>query len=561
VNARWIGAGAALLAMAGSQSAQAQGLLQFLQDPDPDVALGGSVTGIGDVDHDGTPDYAIAATRVSTQLPSVRVISGRHGALLYEIPPFLPHFFLPGMILAGVGDVNGDGTPDLAIGDTTAQLNGMDLGAVSLHSGVDGALLRIFWGTKVTDEFGCDVEAAGDVDGDGRPDVIVGAMQYAPMGTDPGYANVYSGATGQLLHHWTGTSHGGGFGGTVCGAGDIDGDGHADLAVGAVLASVSSVWVFSGSDGSTLHVLDAGAAAWCVAGGSDLDGDGVPDIAAGAGNWVAPAGPDAGRISAWSGANWNLIFSQEGTAKSQFFGSVVDMIDDVDGDGLSDLLVGAYVDPPAIRNEGAVYLIPGRGGAALWSIVGAPLQFLGNQSNRLAPLGDLDGDGYPEFAAAALATDIVEDDGSVRVHSTTLLPPSTYGTAKVNSLGCTPTLTWSGTPSLSGAGDFVLRCSEVLNQSPGVALWSEFPALIPFNGGLLCLGTPRFVLARMRSGGSSTGTDCTGVLMCPLRHGALAAHGMTAGMTICVQFGYRDHPHPDGTGVGLSGGVIFSVFP
>jgi hypothetical protein len=385
-------------------------------------------------------------------------------------------------------------------------------------------------------------------------------MQYEPFGTAPGYAQVYSGATGQLLHTWTGTTPQGGFGWTVSGAGDLDGDGHADVAVGSAVLSGPSAWIFSGADGSLLHALDPGSAAWSVAGGADLDGDGVPDLAVGSGNWDAPAGLSVGRLSVWSGADWSLIFDSVGTSPQQYLGSAVDWIDDVDGDGLSDLLVAGYKSPTSTRNVGSVQVFPGRGGRALLEVHGAAGDGMGNQQERLAALGDLDGDGRPEFAAASSPADTYAD-GYVRIYTTKLLEPSTYGTAKVNSLGCTPHLTWIGTPSLSGPDDFVLRCSEVVNEKWGVAVWSENPALTPFSGGLLCVGSPRATLAQMSSGGSAGGPDCSGVLTCALSHDTMILQGMTSGMTICVQFVYRDPAHPDGTAVGLSEGVRFSLFP
>jgi hypothetical protein len=557
MQTQWKRVGAALLAVSFAQVSAGQGILQFLQDPDPDVTLGWSVARLGDVDHDGTLDYAIACRRVSTESQFVRVISGRTSALLFEIPPFQPLYFAgAALTLADVSDVNGDGTRDLAIGDLSAQQNALTMGAVSLHSGVDGALLQVFWGTQLFDQFGFDVAGAGDVDGDGSPDVIVGADQVF----DAGYAKVYSGATGQLLHLWTGTTPSSHFGYTVSGAGDVDGDGHADLAVGSWAHSGPTVWVFSGADDSVLHAIDPGSLAWSVSGGADLDGDAVPDLAVGSANWSSPGSSSAGRLSVWSGADWSLIFDVQGSSAEQFLGSAVDLIGDIDGDGLSDVLVGAYKSPTSTRNVGSVQVFPGRGGQSLLEVHGVPGDFMGNQEGRLAALGDLDGDGVPEFAAATSPGDSVAD-GYVRIYTTKLLAPSTYGTAKLNSLGCTPELMWSGTPSYSGAGDFVLSCSQVVNQTWGVGVWSESPALTPFQGGFLCVASPRYTLAQMSSGGSPGGPDCTGVLTCALNLDTMILQGMTPGMTVCVQFVYRDPAHPDGTGVGLSEGVRFSVFP
>src|SRR5688572_29083281 len=168
VQSTWRLEGAALLAVSIAQPAWGQGLLHYLQDPDPDRSLGPSVARIGDVDLDGTEDFAISGLVLSTNVQFARVCSGSDASTLFEIPPFLPGTFVVGypLRLAGLGDVDGDGVPDLAIGDPGAQQNGVVLGSVSLHSGVDGSVLQVFWGQKNLDLFGYAIAGAGDVDGD-----------------------------------------------------------------------------------------------------------------------------------------------------------------------------------------------------------------------------------------------------------------------------------------------------------------------------------------------------------------------------------------------------------
>ena len=108
----------------------------------------------------------------------------------------------------------------------------------------------------------------------------------------------------------------------------------------------------------------------------------------------------------------------------------------------------------------------------------------------------------------------------------------------------------------SDQGDrWYIRCGSYRDHRP------DPNARLVDQGGLLCVGSPRYVLAQMSSAGSPSGADCTGVLTCALTHAIMQLHGMTSGMTICVQFYYRDPLHPDVTGVGLSGGVRFSLLP
>jgi hypothetical protein len=547
-----------LLASAGiiatlALPASAQGLLHYLQDPSPESAFEPSVARIGDVDADGVSDFAVVVRDLTTQRQEVRVCSGVDAAVLLVIPPFQPSWFASSrpLYLAGVGDVDGDGTPDLAVGDLGAQYEGTTRGAVSLHSGADGERIHLWWGAEGSDRFGSALAAAGDVDADGTPDVVVGAPQQRATGSAPGYVKVLSGATGLCLHQWSGDTPSGGFGSCVAGAGDVDGDGHSDLVVGS--ANQGLVRVLSGRDGSLLRAIDPGAECWSVSGGRDLDGDGVPDVVVGSATWALPGTTSVGRVTAWSGADWSLLRDVRGTDSEQFLGCATDVIGDLDGDGLPEILVGVH-ELSAGARTGGVLVYGSAQGVPLVAVEGyAPSDFLACRPERLGTLGDLDGDGSPEFAAAG--------EDHVRVHSTTPLPPRAYCTAKVNSQGCTPSMGWSGTPSLSGPDDFVLRCDGVLSRVVGVAFWSRSPRAALLLGGTMCVGPPRGFLGAVHSGGSTSGQDCMGSLELPFSQDLMASQGLQPGETACVQFFYRDPTHRDGTGAGLSDGVRFSVLP
>jgi hypothetical protein len=90
-----------------------------------------------------------------------------------------------------------------------------------------------FDGEAAGDEFGYSVSGAGDVNNDGYDDLIVGGPKNDAAGTDAGRAYVYSGQTGDLIWTFTGEAAGDRFGHSVCGAGDVNNDGFADLIVGA----------------------------------------------------------------------------------------------------------------------------------------------------------------------------------------------------------------------------------------------------------------------------------------------------------------------------------------
>ncbi len=137
-----------------------------------------------------------------------------------------------GTWLASAGDVNGDGVPDIIAGAPRDETAGSNAGMARVWSGADGAVLHTFLGSGGGDEFGEQVGGAGDVDGDGFDDLIVGSRYFALTDTS-GNAQVFSGFDGSLLHTFSISVQADFAVGGVTGIGDVDGDGRADLAVGA----------------------------------------------------------------------------------------------------------------------------------------------------------------------------------------------------------------------------------------------------------------------------------------------------------------------------------------
>jgi hypothetical protein len=308
--------------------------------------FGQSVDGAGDVDGDGADDVIVGAPLGTPPEGSAHVVSGRTGAYLWSWTGDAPGDRF-GYAVCGAGDVDADGVPDLAVGAPLADGGGTFAGRVRVFSGADGAVLHTFDGAA-WDQLGFSLGAVGDLDGDGRDDLAVGAPLADGTAFNSGSAYVFSGASGAALYVLHGAAAGDRLGSVVRGAGDVNADGTPDLVVGIPAADVAAidsgaVEVRSGVDGALLLAVSgtkAGEFLEVGAGAGDVDRDGYADVLVG-----SPAadgtGPESGLARLVSGRTGLELRTFSGRATRDWFGAAVAAAGDTDGDGRPDLVIGA----------------------------------------------------------------------------------------------------------------------------------------------------------------------------------------------------------------------------
>lgn len=341
--------------------------------------------------------------------------------LCFSLPAAEPAFtlvpaadnFQLGATFAAIGDLNGDGTVDLAVSDPSYRSGGTLLGSgmVFLVSGADGTTLRTYEADPAQSQyFGLSL-AALHADGDGIPDLAIGAPGHAAAA---GAVRIYSGATGSLLSTVIGTAVSQ-YGTSLANAGDQDGDGLDDLFVGAPNANSArgSVTVQSGSGGGILRTIASDVSfsqfGNTLAATGDVDGDGRADLVVGAPGFRSGSSV-TGRVS--------LFRSSDDTAVAQIFGPGVftrlgeslATAADANGDGAPEILVGSYT-------GGIALLVSGNdlGTVTNLSIPG----LAANQAVTVGGSVDFDADGVADWliGSTGLNAAVTPAAGGIRIVS------------------------------------------------------------------------------------------------------------------------------------------------
>jgi hypothetical protein len=340
-------------------------------------------------DQDGDDVIDIVASTFHP--PLLIVFSGRDGHRLHLWSGADERDY--GGSVGDAGDWNGDGRDDFWL---IVHEHGVGTDHLRIVSGADGKLLRAFDAPRPGGRLAC--SAVGDVNGDGKPDLLLG-MTHSDT-KDAGCARLVSGADGSVIREWRGDHPGDLFGAAVCVVGDIDGDGCADFAIGAPNRGI--VRLVSGRDGSTLHTLDdlqdsadhqrseVRDFGSHIAAGADVDGDGVPDIAVAEhvldGTVLVFSGKTGKQLRRLS-TGLDLIGPNE--SHGAYVGWSIVFAPDLDGDGCAEILVGDSGYSPSALDQGAVVAYSGKTGKmlALVCCTGSAVCDFGKELCLLGKLG------------------------------------------------------------------------------------------------------------------------------------------------------------------------------
>lgn len=359
-------------------------------------------------------------------------------------------------------DVNGDGFADHAVGSSNATIAGqIQAGRAAVFYGsAMGLPMNAQWtanGTNANDRFATSLAAAGDINGDGYSELLVGAINATAPGApaSSGTVSIYFGSPMGLEPMprtvLAGLATGSHFGASVAGVGDVNGDGYADIAVGATeggAASEGQVRVYLGNETGRnlqLNVALTGTRTGdqfgtSVAGAGDLNDDGFHDIAVGAVQAQLGAVARTGTVSVYYASSRALGITPVAAAvvdgavgANSNFGWSVSMDGDLNGDGLADVAMGGiYSTEGGVSQSGrtALYL----GNRVSFPVM--PSSIFAGQNGDLAGYslstqGDFNGDGYGDLVVSSVSERVtVAGRGALRIYPGGPVGPSVMNVAR-----------------------------------------------------------------------------------------------------------------------------------
>lgn len=316
---------------------------------------GMAIAAAGDVNRDQYDDIIVGAYQNDSGASwggEAYVYSGLDGSILYTFTGTQGSGKL-GTSVGGVSDLNMDGYPDLMVGAP-----GEDPASVYLYSGKTGELIYTLTAGDRGSAFGSTIASIGDTNGDYLPEIVVGAPETNYIGYRTGKAYVYDGATFYNIAEFRGEQNDGRLGYCVAAIGDADMDEVPDFAISEPFwkdpyeNELGVVYIVSGANYSIINKIYGEGYEFgkSIAGGFDVDGDLASDLIVGAPGYGSGSDPDIGRAYIYSGivSEVSNLRTLKGHTSGIRYGASVAVMDDVNNDGLKEILVGV----PTYREEG-----------------------------------------------------------------------------------------------------------------------------------------------------------------------------------------------------------------
>jgi hypothetical protein len=424
-----------------------------LLDPDPEPSttqFGSAIVALGDVNGDGVADLAVGAPYQDGDFDSdvpgfgppqnvgkVWVLNGANLNVIHQLndPEFqkMQHQKFGGQFgsaLAAAGDVNGDGINDVIVGAPNWSPSALGPFCIGRAFVMDGTSDTVLFTLNEPDSqenarFGISVAGLGDVNADGKPDFLIGVpnKDVGDEFSTIGVAYIFSGADGSLIRTLKDPAgaEDGRFGWAVANAGDVNGDGVSDALIGA--PGHAEAFVFNGRTGSVIFTIPSPVAekfpsfGYAVAGGKDFNKDGKPEFVIG-----APLFRNGQRQAfIFNGSDGTLrkklrLSTPQNAAR---FGATVTVISDVSGDRKADVLVGVPdQDVGGLINAGQAVIFNGAKGTLFQTLTSASPQAFAGFGSALAA-ADFDGDGTPTpiIGVPFQNADLIDpDDGDLVTH-------------------------------------------------------------------------------------------------------------------------------------------------